>query len=529
MHPRVRYLIPSIILCLVAGCFKFWQTEPKPTRDPQGHLVSTSFRTPVKAHLRDGSTIIFPDGASLDSISLSGRNGRHYALLRDTFTARSEVRLDSIVGIETFDKKTLVGPMVATSIVMSVVATAGTIFLLKAVFGSCPTIYADTAAGTPAMLQAEGFSYAIAPLFEHRDVDALNVHRDADGRIRLELRNEALETHFINHLELLEVRHEAGSRAVPDQFDSPVVVGAVRPLSRAVDRAGRDVRDVLSGADGRLYATAPSVTANAKVGDLEDWIDVEADDLPPGDSIAVVLRLRNSLLNTVLLYDGMLGGRDAVDFLASASQSLASGAALSQWYVETLGMRARVDELGRPSTAPHARLSDVGPIAFRDVAIVLPRPRHDATSVRVRLSFVADNWRIDRAEMGATVSRANITSIGVQEIIAPMPAVGTGPRADTAAKTAVREPDGRYLETVPGQRMTLVFAPPPASSAQSTTYFIAWQGYYTEWIRGSWLASPKRPGEFVLGDEAMLNALRSWTARQKEMERAFYSTKIPVR
>ena len=36
--------------------------------------------------------------------------------------------------------------------------------------------------------------------------------RDADGVVRLELRNEALETHFLNHIELLSVRHAAGVR-----------------------------------------------------------------------------------------------------------------------------------------------------------------------------------------------------------------------------------------------------------------------------------------------------------------------------
>ena len=58
---------------------------------------------------------------------------------------------------------------------------------------------------------------------------------------------------------------------------------------------------------------------------------------------------------------------------------------------------------------------------------------------------------------------------------------------------------------------------------------IAWQGWYREWIRPGWLATPKRTEPFVPGDAAVLTALRSWTSQKDAFERAFYSTSIPVR
>ena len=530
MSRHVPSLLSAALLCGLTGCVVFWKANPKPVRDTAGQLSPTIIRTPVKAHLKDGSTLIFPNGAQVDATRLSGEGGRHYAFMRDVATDRAAVPLDSVVGIETFDRKVLVAPTAVLAIGSTALAVAGTGLLAIAIFGSCPTVYADTALGTPPVLQAEGFSYAIAPLFEHRDVDALKVYVAADGRIRLDLRNEALETHFINHIELLEVRHAATARAVPDQSGHPVVVDAFRPVAAAVDRAGRDVRHLLSAADDQPYATASSVTARAKPGDLEDWIDISAEDLPPGDSVAVVLRLRNSLLNTVLLYEGLLGGRDAPDYLANAAMRISSAIDLSRWYVETMGMRATVAGIPRTSNAPHARLGDVGPIAFRDVALIVPRPARDARAIRVRLGFVTDNWRIDRAEIAGAVSRPEIRSIPVEKIVAAHPAGGGGPRVDTAAMSAVAHADGRYLETVPGQGMTLVFAPGARAQVSGpTTYFIGWQGYYTEWIRGSWLAHPTRTEPFVPGDAAVLTAIRRWATRGADMERVFYTTKIPVR
>ncbi len=231
----------------------------------------------------------------------------------------------------------------------------------------------------------------------------------------------------------------------------------------------------------------------------------------------------------------MLGGRDAADWLANGLQHIASVVDLSRWYVRTMGMRASVAGIASPGGDDRTglvRLADVGPLAFRDVAVVLPRPRRDAPNVRVQLRFVADNWRIDHAMVAGRITRPAWTSLPVARVVVPTPARGGGPIVDTAAVSALAEADDRYLETRPGQRMTLVFASPPPTTAggdSSTTYLIAWQGWYREWIRGQWLAEPTRTTPFVLGDAAVLEALRRFTAKKAEFERAFYASRVPVR
>lgn len=540
-RPPARLVPILAATALSAGCINtFWRTEARAIARPGAADTSyADVRTPVKAHLVDGSTVMFRSGARITHERIIG-SGETYALLDSVPRGiRAEVPLDSVVGLETFEGKVLAGQSTIVSLAATAVGAAATIALFKAIFGSCPTVYAADSGGAPA-LQAEGFSYAIAPLLEHRDLDPLRVRPDADGMVRLELRNEALETHFLNHVELVALRHAAGSRAVPDQRGWPAAVGDVRALDAATDRAGRDVRDVLAAADGRLFASAPSTVGAASAGDLDDWIDIEARDLPPGDSVAVVLRLRNSLLNTVLLYEGMLGGRDAPQWLSEGLQHIGNTLDLARWYVRTMGMHASVE--GVPARAggdgaAHARLGDVGPLAFRDVAIVLPRAAPNASRVRVRLRFVADNWRIDHAAVAATVARPAPVSVALSRVVVPTPARGGGPTVDSAALGALAAADGRYLETQPGQRMVLEFATPatPAADLSSespmttTTYLLAWQGWYREWIRGSWLAEPTRTTAFVPGDSAVATALARWRTRQDELERAFYASRVPVR
>lgn len=525
---RLALLGLGLAILTTVGCIHvFVRTDVSAVARPSGAGVD-SIRSQLKAHLLDGSAVLFPSGGVVTTDRLTGY-GLHYPLFASEPTVRSSVPMDSIVAVEAFRGRTLAG----TSLVASAAATAVTALAALAIFGSCPTVYADT--GNGPVLQAEGFSYALSPLMEHRDLDPLTVRPDADGTIRLELRNEALETHFINHVEVVAVRHGALTRVVPDQLGHPVEVGGFARLVGARDRAKRDVLSTLSDADGTLYSTDSSVLHNAKAGDLDDWIDLDLAGLPAGDSLVVLLRLRNSLLNTVLLYEGMLGGRDGADWMTEDLEHIGRTVELARWYVATMGMRAIVAEVPLPTGAPydgHARLSDVGPIAFRDVAIVLPRPATRDGRARVRLAFVADNWRIDRIQVAGNHARPSARTLAVERIVVPTPAVGEGPIEDGAALPLITTADESYLETRPGQRMTLVFerdrvAVPAAD--ETDTYLIAWQGWYREWVRGSWLAAPTRTTPFVPGDAALVTALRRWATRLPSFEREFYSSAIPVR
>src|SRR6266567_5399928 len=99
------------------------------------------------------------------------------------------------------------GTAIASTLATAGLLAAGVLAIVIACsssdcFGNCPTVYADSA-GVWA-LQAEGFSYTLGPAFETRDVDRLGIRPDRDGKIRLEVRNEALETEYFNQLELLE-------------------------------------------------------------------------------------------------------------------------------------------------------------------------------------------------------------------------------------------------------------------------------------------------------------------------------------
>lgn len=505
------------LAALVSACVWTFQSVQVAPLERQAS-DSIRVQSPLKAHLLDGSTVVFRDGADVVRDTVRGDGTRYSLTVRDS-TAVGGVALDSVVGMEVF--RTDVD--VATSAAFSVLATAGAALgagvLAVAIFGSCPTYYTDSA-GTY-VLEGEGFSYSIAPLFEARDVDRLRLGAGPDGTVRLEVRNEALETHYINHLELLEVRHAAGETALSDEAHRLVVVTGLEAPARAVDRAGRDVRSALGSPDGIAYATDARVLAAARGDDLDDAIELAFAAPPGADSAAVVLRLRNSLLTTILLYDIMLGdaGARSLDWLGRDLDQVGPAVELAQWYRRRMGVRIAVRDGGRYRDVAHLR--DTGPIAWKDIAVLVPVPERD--SVRVRLRFPADNWRLDRVALAGRFRRADAVVHPLTEVLG-----GTG-GPDTSARASLATADARYLETSPGQRFVAQFraAPPPAGVTQ--TFFLASQGYYTEWVRRGWLAAPRAARPFVPSDAALVEAMARWRVRQDSLEARFMASRIPVR
>jgi hypothetical protein len=513
VHRALLGCVAMITACAVTKPIRVEPIDPPPSAE----TAPIEVESPIKAHLLDGSTVVFENGARVTSDAVLGQAVRYDAALKP-MGAIERIPLDSVSAMEAYPPNLDVPRTVVYSAASAVIGVFGFAALMVAIFGSCPTVYADSA-GT-AVLEAETFSYSIAPLFESRDVDRLAAQADPDGGLTLEIRNEALETHSLNHLELLDVAHDRSEHVLPDERDVPVALADLRAPRALTDRAGRDLRATLAAADGMTFASAEPVLAGATAGDLEDWIDLVAE-LPAGaDSVAIVLRLRNSLLNTVLFYDVMLAaqGVGALDWVGRDLARIGEAARLGRWFHARMGMRvASLDRHGRPV---ERRIADAGPIAWKDVAVVVPAPAEGP--LRARLSFVADQWRIDRIEVGARVRRPLVRTVALAEVR------NASGEIDAAALEALGAPDDAYVVTGPGTRFTARFGIDAAPSGRSRTLLLAAQGYYVEWIRRDWIrrgaGTPFQPS-----DEALLSAMRRWRTVQHDLEETFFAARVPVR
>jgi len=477
--------------------------------------------SPVKAHLVDGSTVLFRDGVivSKTSVRSRGKPGERFDVGLNRAPTVQIVPLDSIVGMENFISRTNTGMSTLLTVLANTGVVIGSALAAVAIFGSCPTVYADSA-GTP-VLQAEVFANRISPLFEARDIDLLSVRADSAGIVRLQVRNEALETHYINQFELLDVRHRRSERIVPDEHGRPLALDAFVAVASAHDRAGNDLRSTLASSDGVVFSTATSTMTAVTEADTRDYIDFTVKTPPDAENVAVVMHLRNSLLNTVLLYDFMLGapGARSLDWLAHDMYRIGSVLQLGRWYRSNFGLRILVKRGDKYEEVE--RHPTYGPVAWRDVATMVPVRGQD--ELQIRLTFVADEWRIDKLAVATLARRAESRVVGLTRVDAGEDSTST------AALRSMREPDERYLQTSPGQKFMIAFDVGQAPPGEARTFLLASQGYYTEWLRGSWIKASRDSIPFKPGNAMLVGAIRRWYATRDSVETRFYGARIPVR
>ncbi len=428
------------------------------------------------------------------------------------------VSMDSVAAVESLSNEYNVDKSVGVSLLATAGAVVGVPALAVAIFGSCPTIY--SVEDGELVLDGESFPNSIVSLFEQRDVDRVRADASPEGVVELEIRNEALETHYINHLELLEVRHPSGAVALPAPDGGAYLLESFHAPLRAEDRSGRDVLPSIALSDEDVFSTDPGRLAAAEPDDLMDYVDVTFPAVE-GDSVAVVLKLRNSLLNTVYFYDFMLAGQGArsLDWLGRDLESISYAIGLGDFYARYMGLRVQVLDGGAYREV--GKVGEVGPIAWDRVAVPVPVIGRD--SLHIRLYFVADAWRIDEVSLAADVRTTVPRRVPLDDIASSS---HHGPSSPMDVATA---PDDQYLITMPGTRFQARFDVGAEPDEGRRTYFLAAQGYYTEWIRRSWLEGVTVDSTFVPSETTLHAAMRRWQEVKPTFETEFETSKIPVR
>src|ERR1051326_7561797 len=514
---RHRGTLALTIALLAVACIISSHTEGRNVSLAETQHVST----PVKAHLLDGSIAVFDNGADIANRQISGTGMRYDATLKNAVAVTTPIPLDSVIGVETFERVVNPGRPLLYSTLATVGTTIGAALAAVAIFGSCPTIYVDS--GGTQVLQAESFSYSIAPLLAKRDVDRLRVASDGSGIVRLAVRNEALETHYLDQIELLEASNAPDELALPAARSG--IIAVRHPLTGVTmrDRAGRNLADVLGAADERVFATdSMTLERAARGGAAADYIDLTIPSAPGRDSVAIVLRARSSLLTTMLLYDEMLAGQGAkaLDYVGRDLQRVTKLAQLADWYVKNIGMRVSVLTNDGREQRQIVRLVDFGPAAWRDVAVIIPaKAEHD--SVHVRLAFLADAFRIDRVQVFGDLRELAPRSVPIARVL------DRDGKLRPDAREMLLRTDDQQLQTWPGHEFKLEFDVGRERAGITRTYFVAAQGYYTEWMRSRWLATDSTT-DFAPWSKPLAPILRHWLITRDSLEQTFFRQRVPI-
>lgn len=417
-----------------------------------------------------------------------------------------------ITDVALYETNTVVSsPGVASMSVMtglSVIASVACIANPKACFGSCPTFYAVGDDGRE-VLQAEGFSDAIAPSLEKHDVDALWRTTGAPGRFVLKLTNEAYETHTIKAADLLAVPRPAGGRVVATD-DTLYVASAIAAATACTAPEG-DCTALVRAVDGDERT---SLTDGEDLA-ARETIDVTFPAATAG-TFGIVVGARQSLVTTFLMYQGLAYlGTTATAWLAELERgsggvaSRAGGRALQNLVG---GIEVQVEQGGAWTTV--GTVYETGPLATDVHTVVLP-PGVAADHVRLRLPM--GGWRID------SIARATITGTAAPIRIAPRSITGTLGTEFAAERTpATAFP----IVTLPGDAYELVYDLPPGASEYDL--FLDSRGFYLEWMRKQWLEEEHPMSAlkmFILPEQALRELAPAFKRLEPDAEALFWSSR----
>jgi hypothetical protein len=385
----------------------------------------------------------------------------------------------------------------------------------KYCFGSCPTFYINEESGLHEA-RAEGFSNAIAPALENRDVDALK-HATREEVFRIYMKNEAYETHVVNQVELWAVPRKRNEVVFVDEEDHFYLASQpVSPITARVE--GNDILPPIGAIDQEEYF---SLTDSNDLTTREDLIL----EFKPQDwkESGLVINFRQTLLTTFLLYEGLSWmGDDVGRYLSKMEGNQLLKKKMDQPFRRLGDIDCYVWDHRKKAWRLAQNVHETGPLAKNLQIIPLPtnsvRP---GENLKVKLTMAKGLWRLDYAglaEIKEKVEPIKLSPIGLTSLAQP----------NTKTLDRLTADDEKYLVTFPGDEYLLEYDMPPLKDDEAHEVFLAAKGYYLEWIRTDWLANkdPKKIRKLLMGNKRTWhNLARAYKEAEPGMEQVFWNSK----
>ncbi len=517
---RPLHVFDKIIACLLimvlVGCTGFKKVEREiATPDSFQKLSEEQFRLKrdsspfLKVHMQNGNTYVLQDWEMDAARQHVIGKGTLFNTNRDTLRqGQFQVGIDSVAIFETNVIKTS-GTATALTVFTGITAVVTSLCITnpKACFGSCPTFYVSD--GDSLYLQAEGFSASIAPSLEATDTDALFRASVTSSEFKIEMRNEALETHVVRDVDLLVVPKAKNNHVFADLdgrfWESTSLLSPV-----SANAPEGDCLPFLLDVDGNeRYSRTDSTYLGVK-----EIIELEFSTIPDED-YGLVIGCRQTLLSTYLFYQTLAYmGNNAGYWFAQIERKN-----IKLHRIPILKIIGGIEVLIQDSLGDWRvvdQIEEYGPLAT-DIHLV-PLGRLAGESTKIRLRMTKGNWRIDY--------------VALAQLFQPVQAIHLRPYlvskegfVDEQARATLCD-SSRVLITLPGDTYTLTYQLPGVSGDYEL--FIQSRGYYLEWIRKEWIEeeNPYLLAEMFINPRAALKRLAiDFKRMEAEMEDHFWRSR----
>lgn len=490
----------------------------------------TKIEAPTKVFLFDASVVLYKNGFDIKDGTLTGPGEIQSVKGKMRKSNLIKVPVDSVAALTYYGTESTGGSAFASFLLglYGGFLTPLSVYCLacpKCCFGSCPTIY--TYDGKNYHLEAELFSYSISRYFQESDLDKLSNPINIKNDYRLRISNEALETHYIDQFSLLEIKHPTGTDVYPSPSGDIICTGELSPPIKVTNLKGEDITDLVNKRDDKVYRSGDELIEKISQGVTKDMINLEL--YLPDDTkeINLVLKIRNTLLTTILFYDLVLAsqGFEAIEWTEKMQNNYVYAQLFNELYKSYAGILIKTLKQG--SWKIQSKIGDIGPIAWKEIALRIPVEVEQNTT-SIRLEFFPDNFMIDYIAYDINNKLNHPHQINK---LYPHTIVDDHNNPRDELSKILEEQDDNFLITNPGESYYLSYSLKSGDS-NNTSVFVQSKGYYIEWIRGNWLVDKNfEKYKFNLFDidKTLLQLQNSWLENRLLIEDNFFETRIPLK
>ena len=526
MFKKIVFFLSTIfLLIIITRCFPTYTVKQQNKSDISNDSL-IQFGSKIQTY--DDDIYIFPKGFTLQHDSIKGLAQLFNFENSDGIYSNRTIPLENVATINCYEETTSGGRHFASFLLGLTGPPLAALSLYcascpKCCFGSCPTIY--TKESDKYELETELFSECISRQLEANDIDILIQKLDSDGNVEIMITNEALETHYINKFDLIIMNHPIGSKLFPTFNDSLILVNSTVKPSKVYNSKGEDVTGLIEDDDYKYYRTGTENINDFKNGILFDWIDINSNIPDELNKVKVVIKYRNTLLSTILLYDVVLAsqGIGALEWTDKMNNDADYAAGFKMIYDNFSGIAVQSKE--NNTWQNFGLLKDAGPITWRYAAVEVPVNKDG--SLNIRLKFVQDNMMIDYIAIDTSGTFNNNFKI---DSPLSFEIRDESNEIKNEVNEFIKKDDNKYLITNPGDNYTLKYKFLKRYNTEQTLVIFS-SGYYNEWIRGEWIREKGNDYIFNLYDiQGTLSYLAdSWLLNKDIIEEEFFNKRIPLK
>lgn len=332
---------------------------------------------------------------------------------------------------------------------------------------SCPLVYSWD--GRDWRLDSGTFGGAIMPALQRTDLDNLDHLTPVNGRLRLSVRNELLETDYLDALDLLAVDHPVGTRVAPDArgrfhvFRQPTA-----PVS-AQEHSGRDALAEVTRADGIGWESVARIRDTDRAEEVRDGLVLRFARPAGSSDVHLLLDGNNTTWAATLLGEWIAARGSGVQaWFDSLTARPHRAKALGHRIAEQAFLEVAV--LTDGGWERQALFWEAGPEISKRQVVHLDLGRVRGDTVVVRLESPPGFWWID----AVTLEPARYEAIRVHRL----PGSSALAHDGTDPEEVLAMEDQRYLQLETGEWAELEYVDPPRKPGTERSYLLRSTGWY---------------------------------------------------